>query len=364
MKNMRRHLWVAVLCPALVAMGCNKSSGRSDSQIASDIQNKIFSDNNVPDKQITINSNKGVVTLTGTVSSDSARTAAASDAAQIDGVKTVVNNLEVASANNTPPPVTPPATDTTAANTPPANTPPAQTPSGSTRATTTTPSHQKPSSRGSGAGNNGDNGLRTTVPDNSSSTVANNTPPPPPPPPPPRKVTIPAGTQFSIRMTDEVDSEKAQVGDVFHGSISAPITVDDEAIVPTTADVEGRVVDVKSAGRFAGGSLLTLQLTKLTMNGKSYSISTDQWSKQGTGKGKGTATKVGGGAAVGAVLGGIFGGGKGAAIGAAAGAGAGTAGSAIGKGQQIDLKPEAVINFTLQNPLTVTQSSRRQAMDN
>lgn len=357
MKNVRRNLGITLICLAMVALGCNKNSARSDSQIASDIQNKIFSDSNVPDKQLTINSNKGVVTLSGSVSSDAARTAAASDAAQVDGVKTVVNNLEVASASNTPPPVTPPAE--------PAQTTPQPTQSASTPATTTTP-RQRASARGSSGGsNNGDNGLRTTVPnDNSANNTANNTPPPPPPPPPPpKKVTVPAGTQFSIRMTDEVDSEKAQVGDVFHGSISAPITIDDETVIPTTADVEGRVVDVKSAGRFAGGSLLSLQLTKLVMNGKSYGIQTDQWSKQGTGKGKGTAAKVGGGAAVGAVLGGIFGGGKGAAIGTAAGAGAGTAGSAIGKGQQIDLKPESVITFTLQNSLTVTPGSRRQSTD-
>lgn len=360
MKTIRRHFWVALVCLALVALGCNKSSSRSDSQIASDIQNKIFSDNSVPDKQITISSNKGVVTLSGTVSTDAARSAAAGDAAQVDGVKTVVNNLEVATAaNNNPPPVTPP-TDNTQGTPGTPNTPSqsVQVQQGPRNVSPTVKTQKR-------ASNNGDNGLRTTVPDNSANnTVVNNTPPPPPPPPPPpRKVTVPAGTQFSIRMGDEVDSEKAQVGDVFHGSISAPITVDDETIIPTSADVEGRVVDVKSAGRFAGGSLLTLQLTKLVMNGKSYSIQTDQWSKQGTGKGKGTATKVGGGAAVGAVLGGIFGGGKGAAIGAAAGAGAGTAGSAIGKGQQILLKPEAVINFTLQNSLTVTPGSRRQSAD-
>lgn len=360
MKTIRRHFWVALVCLALVALGCNKSSSRSDSQIASDIQNKIFSDNNVPDKQITISSNKGVVTLSGTVSTDAARSAAAGDAAQVDGVKTVVNNLEIATAaNNNPPPITPP-TDNTQGTPGTPNTPsqPVQVQQGPRNVSPTVKTQKR-------ASNNSDNGLRTTVPDNSANnTVVNNTPPPPPPPPPPpRKVTVPAGTQFSIRMGDEVDSEKAQVGDVFHGSISAPITVDDETIIPTSADVEGRVVDVKSAGRFAGGSLLTLQLTKLVMNGKSYSIQTDQWSKQGTGKGKGTATKVGGGAAVGAVLGGIFGGGKGAAIGAAAGAGAGTAGSAIGKGQQILLKPEAVINFTLQNSLTVTPGSRRQSAD-
>lgn len=361
MKSLRRYLWAGVLSLSLIALGCNKVGSRSDSQIASDVQNKIFSDTNVPDKQITINSNKGVVTLSGSVSNDAARTAAASDAAQIDGVKTVVNNLEVSGAttasNNAaqPQPEPPQAESTQASN--------------STPATTTYP-HRKSSPRNYSGGSSGDNGLRTTVPpdtttavgSSSGSNTASNVNTPPPPPPPPSKVTVPAGTQLSIRMTDEVDSEKAQVGDVFHGSISAPVSIDDQTVIPTTADVEGRVVDVKSAGRFAGGSLLTLQLTKLTMNGKSYSISSDQWSKTGTGKGKGTATKVGGGAAVGAVLGGIFGGGKGAAIGAAAGAGAGTAGSAIGKGQQILLKPEAVINFTLQNSITVTPGASRQAM--
>jgi hypothetical protein len=358
MKNMRRYLWAGLLSLALIALGCNKIGSRSDAQVASDVQNKIFSDSNVPDKQITINSNKGVVTLSGTVSSEAARSAAATDAAQIDGVKTVVNNLEVAGA-------------TTAANNSPAQEPsPAETQSNqpneqnteTSRATTTYP-RRKTSPRKYSSANNGDNGLRTTVPQDTttatnSSNSGNNvssaaTNPPPPPPPPPSKVTVPAGTQLSIRLNDEVNSEKAQVGDVFHGSISAPVTVDDLTAIPTTADVEGRVVDVKSAGRFAGGSVLTLQLTKLTMNGRSYSITTDQWTKSGSGKGKGTATKVGGGAAIGAVLGGIFGGGKGAAIGAAAGAGAGTAGSAVGKGHQIVLAPESVINFSLQNPITV-----------
>jgi BON domain len=358
MKNLRRYLGAGLLVLALAAVGCNKMGSRSDSQIASDVQGKIFSDGNVPDKQITINSNKGVVTLSGAVSSDAARNAAASDAAQIDGVKTVVNNLEVGAP-------------TTAANTPPAQEAapqPEPQPSApaSTRATTTYP-HRKSSPRNYSS-NSGDDGLRTTVPADTTTNVGSSAPAqnavntPPPPPPPPSKVTVPAGTQLSIRMIDEVDSEKAQVGDVFHGSISAPVSIDDQTVIPTTADVEGRVVDVKSAGRFAGGSVLTLQLTKLTMNGKSYSITTDQWTKSGTGKGKGTATKVGAGTAVGAVLGGIFGGGKGAAIGAAAGAGAGTAGSAVGKGQQIDLKPEAVINFSLQNSLTVTPGASRQAM--
>jgi hypothetical protein len=328
---------------------------RTDAQVASDVTDKIKADNNVPDKQLTIAANSGTVTLSGNVSSDAARNAAASDAGQVAGVKTVINNLQVApvsavnqtqqqQASNYPPPAPAPA--------PPARE--ERRPSPRTREKDLRPS----------SGNN-DGGSRN--PDQISSNGNNaeqpSAPPAPAPPPVPQKATVPSGTQLSIRLNDEVDSEKAQVGDIFHGSLSAPITIDDETVLPTTADVEGRVVDVKSAGKFAGQSVLTLELTKLIMNGRNYSLQTDQWTKSGSGRGKATAAKVGGGAAVGAILGGILGGGKGAAIGATAGAGAGTGVSAVGKGQQIILHPEQVIAFQLQNSLTVTPGANRPAMN-
>ncbi|MGC2696967.1 MAG: BON domain-containing protein, partial [Candidatus Angelobacter sp.] len=335
---MKRSFSVVLVSLALLAVGCSRLGSHSDAQVASDVQNKLNTDNAIPDKQLNINANNGVVTLTGTVSSDAARNAAANDAAQVEGVKTVVNNLQVSptsaadqmsqpqeTANNTPVPPPPVREE--------------RRPSPRTRARSSN-SH----SSSSASNDSGDNGLRTTVPATSSTGSAGNSssydsaqssaPVAPPAPTPPQKVTIPSGTQLSIRLNDEVDSEKAQVGDVFHGSLSSPVAISDQTVIPTTADVEGRVVDVKSAGRFAGQSVLTLELTKLTMNGRSYSLQTNQWTKSGNGRGKSTAAKVGGGAAVGAILGGIFGGGKGAAIGAAAGAGAGTGVSAATKGQQ------------------------------
>jgi hypothetical protein len=358
---MKRNLWVVLVSLALFAVGCSRMGNRSDAQVASDVQSKISADSSVPDKQLTINANNGVVTLSGNVSSDAARSAAASDAAQVPGVKTVVNNLQVAAAN-----AQPSQPQEQAENNPP---PPAREERRpSPRRHEHAQASSSRSSNSASSSNNGDNGLRTTVPSsasngNSSDLAQSTAPPPPPAPTPTPKVTLPAGTQLSVRLTDEVDSEKAQVGDVFHGSISSPVTVGDQTIIPTTADVEGRVVEVKSAGRFAGQSVLTLELTKLTMNGKTYSLSTNQWTKSGNGRGKSTAAKVGGGAAVGAVLGGIFGGGKGAAIGAAAGAGAGTGVSAATKGQQIILRPEAVIAFQLQNAVTVTPGASRAAMN-
>jgi BON domain-containing protein len=356
MKTMRRYLWVVLFALALLAIGCKGSGfgGHSDSQIASDIQSKINADNNVPDKQITINSNNGVVTLSGNVSSDMARNAASNDAAQVDGVKTVVNNLQV--------------TPTTAANTPPPQqqvAPEPEPPQQQQPATSTRTRSRSTRTRSTRDYNDsGNSGLRTTVPDTGNNTVSssNYNQPQNTAPAAPQKVSVPAGTQLAIRLNDEVSSEKAQVGDVFHGSISSPIMIDEQTVIPNTADVEGRVVEVRSAGRFAGQSVLTLELNRLIMNGKSYNIQTDRWTKSGSGRGKSTAAKVGGGAAVGAVLGGIFGGGKGAAIGAAAGAGAGTGVAAATKGQQIDLKPEAVLTFQLQNSITVTPSAGRQAM--
>ena len=150
-----------------------------------------------------------------------------------------------------------------------------------------------------------------------------------------------------------MDPERNQVGDTFHGSLGAPIVIDDETVIPTGADVVGRVANVQSAGRFAGSSLLTLELTSLGVNGKTYNIQTNQWSR-GKGEGKNTATKTAGGAALGAIIGGIAGGGKGAAIGTVAGAGAGAGVSATKKGEQIKLGPESSLDFQLINSLTVT----------
>ena len=84
------------------------------------------------------------------------------------------------------------------------------------------------------------------------------------------------------------------MGDQFHGSLGAPIVVDDQTVIPLGADVTGRVAAVQSAGRFAGASLLTLELTSMSVNGKTYNVQSNQWSRQGKGEGKNTAYLIAG----------------------------------------------------------------------
>src|SRR3954470_6611471 len=107
-KNLALWTFTAVVF-VILTLGCNKNqnaSAREDSQIASEVQGKINSDSNVTNKAITVNSSNGIVTLAGNVSSEMERQAASNDAATVDGVKTVVNNLQVGqqSAGNTPMP--------------------------------------------------------------------------------------------------------------------------------------------------------------------------------------------------------------------------------------------------------------------
>ena len=341
------YVTFAVALSLAILAGCSRKPERTDAQVASDVQNKIYGDPGIQSRQISVQAANGMVTLNGSVNSDVERNAAANDAGAIDGVRTVINNLEVQQAQAAPPPaqVAPP--------------PPVQ--------------KQAPRKKEQAAKSGTRHHRRNQNDQQSDATLANSMPPPveaqpepqpapappqpPPPPPPPQKVTIPAGTQLSIRLTDPLDSETNKIGDSFHATLSAPIVIGGDTVIPSGADVVGRVANVQSAGRFAGQSLLTLELTSVAVNGKTYNVQTNQWSRQGKGEGKNTATKVGIGTAAGAILGGIIGGGKGAAIGAAGGAGAGTGVSAAKKGEQIKLAPEAVLNFQTINTLTVIPQS-------
>ena len=124
-------------------------------------------------------------------------------------------------------------------------------------------------------------------------------------------------------------------GDSFRATLDSPITIGDKVVIPEGADVVGRIAELKDAGRFAGQPTLALELSSLSVNGRKYTLHTNQYTRVGKSRGSSTAKKVGTGAAIGAVIGGIAGGGKGAAIGAAAGAG-------MGGGVQAASKPEQV----------------------
>jgi hypothetical protein len=171
-------------------------------------------------------------------------------------------------------------------------------------------------------------------------------------------VTIPAGQSLLVRMIDGVDSSKNHVGDVFHASLETDLNVNDVLVAHKGTDVYGRLANAQEAGHISGSSELQLELTRLVIDGKDYPVVSSDYTLKGKGRGKNTAEKVGGGAAVGAIIGAIAGGGKGAAIGAGVGAGAGGAVQVLTRGQQVKVPSETLLEFRLQQPATVAPTQR------
>jgi hypothetical protein len=118
-------------------------------------------------------------------------------------------------------------------------------------------------------------------------------------------------------------------------------------------EAAGRVVEAVAQGRFKGAAVLRLVLTSITIYGNAQEVKTSSVNRYLKGKGKRTATLIGGGAGAGALIGGLAGGGKGALIGAAAGAGAGTAGAAYTGNKEIVLPAESTLSFKLTTSLPV-----------
>src|SRR5208282_6178561 len=104
-------LFALALILAVLA-GCSRKPARTDAQIASDVQSKFYGDPMIESRQIQVQAAGGVVTLNGDVTSDTERVAAAGDAAAVDGVRTVVNNLQVQQALAVPSPALPPPSET------------------------------------------------------------------------------------------------------------------------------------------------------------------------------------------------------------------------------------------------------------
>lgn len=307
------------------AVGCSKAP--TDTQMATDIQNKMSADSGLQGKQLIVQADQGSVTLSGEVDNNAERDAAARYASSEPGVKQVVNNLQIA-----PPPLE--------AQIPPQQPKPSPAPSHP---------HKLSNQQRDSHSNANQLAQAAPAPEPAAATPAT--------PPPPQKVTIPSGTTLAVRLVDAIDSETATQGQTFHATLNSPLAVEGDTAIPAGYTVEGHVVTVQSAGKFAGQSLLVLQLDRISLPGKSYNLETDQYKKQGSSRGKNTVEKVGAGAGIGALIGAIAGGGKGAAIGAAAGGGLGAGSQAVTHGQQIKLASETVLNFTLQAPLTVIPTS-------
>jgi len=343
----RTKFFGAALLGIVLAAGC--SSARKDHALVTEIQARMFADAQTKSADVYVAVKNGEVTLTGSVPNDAARLAAYKIAANTPGVSHVVDQMSVAAAQ---------------ANASVEPAPVAATPAKETHEPIRS-AHRKKAWHVAKAKPAVDTEAMP-APEHSSALpapaeAAPAAPPPsvaimptPEPAPPVEHVQIPAGTSIRVQMTDSIDSAVNHAGELFHATLAAPIVVDNQVVVPTGIDVYIRLTDASSAGHMTGKSELGLQLSRMEFQGQSYPLVSNRYSEVADSRGKDTAKKVGGGAALGALLGAIIGGGKGAAIGAAAGAGGGAVYQGATDGKQVKIASETKLDFTLDAPVDVS----------
>jgi hypothetical protein len=171
-------------------------------------------------------------------------------------------------------------------------------------------------------------------------------------------ITLPAGEPILVRMIDDVDSKRNAVGDVFKASLETDLAVNNVLVARRGSDAYVRLAYTKEARGLSGSSELQLELTRIIIDGREFPVVSGEYTMKGKGRGGDTAKKVGGGAIVGAIIGGVAGGGTGAAIGAGVGGAAGAGVEVLTKGRAVRVPSETLLEFRLEQPVTVTPTQR------
>src|SRR5215468_2103003 len=75
-----------------------------------------------------------------------------------------------------------------------------------------------------------------------------------------REITVPYGTVIPVRMIDPISSDHNHAGQIFRGSLNAPVRVHNQTVLPKGSEAYVKLVNVRSAGTLKGRSELMLQL--------------------------------------------------------------------------------------------------------
>ena len=187
-------------------------------------------------------------------------------------------------------------------------------------------------------------------------------------------IVAPAGSRFEATLVSTISSGISRVGDIVTATVSTPLVIGSDVVIPGGSQVIGQVVNAIPARRFRAGAggVLEIRFTAIqTPDGQRYplsaSVDTTQFKLQAeTGgsrvaKGVGKAAVGAGlGAALGTAIGAIAGGmpGRGAWSGAAIGGGAGALTALASKGAELVLDSGTPLPVLLDQALQVIVPQR------
>jgi hypothetical protein len=253
--SLSRFSRVAILLCSTVLAGQStqkQTSKTKDREIPEQAQGILTHEHAFGGMSIAASVNHGFLALNEFVSSQAARVLASTEVQDIDGIRTVVNNLNVVGGSPRPASLAAPASEAAPLE-------------------------------------EGFTGTKT--------------------------LTIPAGTNLAVRVTDEINTKTAKANDWFHGTLISSIRENGYDAMPAGTPVLGRVIEAKPAGHFTGTALLSVELISMKIGTaagpQDITVATQELPSKAAGRGADTAGKAGGGAALGAIIGAVAGGGPG-----------------------------------------------------
>jgi hypothetical protein len=203
-----------------------------------------------------------------------------------------------------------------------------------------------PASTAEGVTQPGNTPVSETPPDRTATSVT-------PPQPAAIPVTLPEHTAIRVTLDQSLATNRSRPGDHFAATVSEPVIVDGQTVIPRGARAEGLVVDARKSGRLRGRARLELALRSVEVDGQDYDVRTMVRTRVGGNHKKRNLGLIGGGAGGGLLIGGLAGGGKGALIGGPIGLGAGITAAMLTGKKDIKLPAETPLKFELAEPVTI-----------
>ena len=192
-----------------------------------------------------------------------------------------------------------------------------------------------------------------------------------------RQVTIPAGTHVPVALRNAISTKGSHVGDQVYAQTTFPVVINDHIVIPAGTYVQGKISEVKRAGRVKGRAEVLMHFTtliypsgytvvlpgsvenvpgaeKTSMTGNEGTIRAD--SQKGEKIGTVAST-----AGTGAVVGGLSRGGKGALIGAGIGGGVGSVIAMLTRNNEVKLDAGTTLEMVIQREVPIELSRIQQA---
>jgi hypothetical protein len=183
------------------------------------------------------------------------------------------------------------------------------------------------------------------------------------------EITIPAGTRIPVRLKNAISTKSSHEGDPIYAQSTFPVVVNDHIVVPAGTYVQGKISQIRPAGRLKGRAEVLVHFTTLIYP-SGYTVilpgaiedapgvdKAHTKDKEGTiqadsDKAK-TAGTIAAPAAQGAIIGAVTHGGEGALIGAGIGGAVGTTIAALSHGNEVRMGPGTTLEVVLQRDVSV-----------